>query len=106
MGNLKKPQRSWTTREVEFLKNNYEEMDWEELESEMRRPKSAIRAYAQKMGLKRKWRSNSWKPEEDQYLRNHIHCKLGKLANRLIDRSRCAISNRRMYLRDQMRGGL
>ena len=48
----------WTDEEILFLKNNYAELDFEELKKELNRTKKSIELKAFKLQVKRKCKLN------------------------------------------------
>lgn len=47
------PRNDWPKEEIEFLKNNYQRLSWEELQSSLNRTKSSILHQAQAIGIRR-----------------------------------------------------
>lgn len=88
---MPKTEDVWTEQEMQDLRNTYDRLVWEDLENKFGRPKDAIRAKANRMGLTR-GRVRSWSEEEDAQLTGEFLEISPREAERKYGRSWVAIS--------------
>ena len=62
----------WTSKEDEFLRDNYRNLTAEQLAEQIGRTEGAVRHRLSKLGLVDK-RAPAWSPKEDELLRDNYH---------------------------------
>ena len=81
----------WTGEEILFLKNNYAELDFEELKKELNRTKKSIELKAFKLQVKRK---SNWTKEEVSFLESNYEDMTNKEMAVCIDREPESVKNK------------
>lgn len=60
--------RKWTDQEIEFLKNNFSDKDWDYLMKKLNRTKNSIERKADRLRLKRPDFGNFWDEKDEKQL--------------------------------------
>lgn len=95
-----RPARRYSTDEIQYLKDNINSMDIEDIASSLGRTPNAVRSAASKHGILSDGKTVQapWTKEEDQILKDFFREEGIQVENRLKNRSRAAIYSRASHL--------